>query len=173
MFPFGLYLSLKTHLQPITFPCGGDGTKVQVFVFSRAVYSTSIAWCQWGSCKACLTVRGSAGAETVNAFFLSVPVLDRVSMGWQLVLWKVEIELEVDELENGIWTIGGMGIWDVELWDVSGEETEDGKGISCEEWRGTGSVGVIPGWKDVEDDGREVDEWKGKLESSNFTCLVM
>ena len=81
-------------------------------------------------------------------------------MGWQLVLWKVEIELEVDELENGTWIIGGMGIWDVELWDVGGEETEDGEGISYEEWRGTGTAGVITGWKDVEDDGREVDGWK-------------
>ena len=53
----------------------------------------------------------------------------------------MEIELEVDELENGTWIIGGMGIWDVELWDVGGEETEDGEGISCEEWKGTRIAG--------------------------------
>ena len=84
MVPSGFSLTLYTYLFPINLQLESLGTKVHVSFFSKALYSSSIAFFQFGSFNASEVFKSNAicgWVETWYNFGLKIPALDLVTIG--------------------------------------------------------------------------------------------
>ena len=151
--PSGFRLIRNTHLHPMIFCAGWEGTRVHVELCRRASYSSHIAWRQCEDFCAWVIVVGSlvSREELVIVWRsrtwrgLKIPLFERVVIGWLgtagCVIGK----------SGGEASTGCKRGWDTsmalgkESCCVS-EDTTSVVGETCEEGRGEGMGGVESCW---------------------------
>lgn len=183
MMPSGLCLILNTYLHPLMLPWDGGGTKVHATFFIKAAYSVCIARLQFWSLRACVYVYGSIYEIARKTFFLMIPVLDRVSIGWQLV-GLMTMELGALVSENGTWILGrrvsidefgevGGGEWVVRV-EMDGSSVrvgDDTWGNVERSGAGIARVRIDASWGEDEEVDKGLEN--GNTNSSKITWQVM